>query len=275
MPAVGSGPPIGEEGGQMADAVAASAGIDVAIPAQERLIVALDVPSVDAAHRIVDELGDAVSFYKIGLYLQLDPELPSLFSRLRKDHKSIFVDYKYIDVPATVEGGVRTASRLGIRFMTVMGQRHVVEAATRGRESADLKIFAVTLLTAMTEEDLKREYSTELSLQEFVAKRAAQASALGCDGVIASANDIELIRSVAQREDFLIVTPGIRPTGTEHDDQKRTATPYDAIFAGADYLVVGRPIIRQSDKRQAAQRIINEMANALGCRTRSDHRVPS
>jgi orotidine-5'-phosphate decarboxylase len=235
------------------------------LAAREKLIVALDVPSVKEAQGIVDDLKDSVSFYKIGLHLQLDPELPSLFVRLLQDQKRIFLDFKFIDIPATVEGAVKAAVRLHIKFITVMAQRHIVEAAVKGKGSSDLKILAVTLLTGMTEENMRAEYNTNLSLEDFITKRAGSASQAGCDGVISSPNKIELIRSAINREKFLIVT-GIRQIGAEPNDQKRTATPYDAIMNGADYLVVGRPIIRQEDKRRAAQDIVDEMAAALNRR---------
>lgn len=233
------------------------------LAAREKLIVALDVASVKEARAIVEDLQDLVSFYKIGLHLQLDPELPSLFVRLLQDRKRIFLDFKFIDIPATVEGAVKAAARLHIKFITVMAQRHIVEAAVKGRGSSDLKILAVTLLTGMTEEDMRAEYNTNLSLEDFITKRARSASQMGCDGVISSPNEVELIRSAINRDKFLVVTPGIRQMGAEPDDQKRTATPYDAIINGADYIVVGRPIIQQEDKRRAAQDVVDEMAAAL------------
>jgi orotidine-5'-phosphate decarboxylase len=237
-------------------------------PASQKLIVALDVATVDDAHKLVCFLGDTVSFYKIGLHLQLDPGLAELFRTLREQQKGVFLDFKYIDIPATVEGAVAAAARLHIRFITVMGQRHIVQAAVKGKGGSDLKILAVTLLTGMTESDMQREYQTKLSLEEFISKRAKDASEMGCDGVISSPNEIEIIRSVVRNDNLLIVTPGIRPAGTPQDDQKRTATPSDAISRGADYLVVGRPITRAVEPKQAALRIIDEMATVLNYRGR-------
>lgn len=251
----------------------ASARSHILAMAREKLIVALDVASVKEARSIVEDLKDSVSFYKIGLHLQLDPELPSLFARLLQEQKRIFLDFKFIDIPATVEGAVKAAARLRIKFITVMGQRHIVEAAVKGRGSSDLKILAVTLLTGMTEADMKREYNTDLSLENFIKRRAEAASEMGCDGVISSPNEVKLIRSAIRRENFLVVTPGIRQAGAEPDDQKRTATPGDAILNGADYLVVGRPIIHQEERRQAAERIVNEMADALEYRD-LHHAIP-
>jgi orotidine-5'-phosphate decarboxylase len=242
--------------------------------AKEKLIVALDVTSVKEARAIVDELQDSVSFYKIGLHLQLDPDLPALFVRLLQEQKRIFLDFKFIDIPATVEGAVKAAARLHITFITVMGQRHIIEAAVKGRGSSDLKILAVTLLTGMTEEDMQAEYNTNLSLEDFITKRARGASQMGCDGVISSANEVGLIRSAIHRDNFLVVTPGIRRMGAEPDDQKRTATPYAAIINGADYLVVGRPIIQREDKKRAAQEIVDEMAAALNHRENLSRDAP-
>jgi orotidine-5'-phosphate decarboxylase len=236
--------------------------------ASERLIVALDVSSAQEAHGIVDDLKDTVSFYKIGLHLQLDPDLQSLLSRLSNEQKKIFLDFKYIDIPATVEGAIRSTARLGITFTTVMGQRKIIETAVKAKGSSKLKILAVTLLTATTEEEMRNEYNTTLSIQDFIARRARAAADMGCDGVISSPNEVGLIRSVIPRRDFLVVTPGIRPIEAALDDQKRTATPYDAMLNGADYLVVGRPIIQQQDKQQAARRIIDEMKRALAFRER-------
>jgi orotidine-5'-phosphate decarboxylase len=244
-----------------------------AISAREHLIVALDVATAEEALRIIDQLGDTVSFYKIGLHLQLLPELHPILTRLAANQKQVFLDFKYIDIPATVEGVVRRASNLGIKFITVMGQRHIVRAAVEGRTS-DLKILAVTLLTGMSEEDMQKEYQTSVSLREFVKRRAVEAAHLGCDGVISSPNEIQLIRSVIQRNDFLIVTPGIRQLGSAQDDQKRTATPYDAIVNGANYLVVGRPIIRERRPLEAALRIIDEMDSALRYRESLDRSAP-
>jgi orotidine-5'-phosphate decarboxylase len=232
------------------------------LSARERLIVALDVPTTREAQGIVDELGDTVSFYKIGLILQLDQDLRSLFERLIHDEKGIFLDFKYIDIPVTIEGAVRAASRLGIKFITVMGQSHIVQAAVKGRGNSALKILAVTLLTGMSEDDMQKEYNTKLTIEQFIEKRAREASLMGCDGVISSPNEVRLIRSAIQKDNFLVVTPAIRQIGAEPDDQKRTATPRDAIINGADYLVVGRPIIQQRNKREATQRIIDEMAAA-------------
>jgi orotidine-5'-phosphate decarboxylase len=234
--------------------------------ARERLIVALDVADAARATAIVDRLGDTVSFYKIGLHLQLAPELHSIIEKLTREGKHIFLDFKYFDIPATVAAAVRMAAPLGVRFLTVMGQQQIVEAAVAARGDAGVKILAVTLLTGVSEDDMRQEFDTALGLDEFVLRRATAAERFGADGVISSPNEIGLIRAHTRASDFLVVTPGIRPTGAARDDQKRTATPHEAILRGADYLVVGRPVIRAAEPRDAAARIIDEIARALVAR---------
>jgi orotidine-5'-phosphate decarboxylase len=231
--------------------------------ARQHLIVALDLATADEAMRMADCLGDSVSFYKIGLHLQLSPELHGLIRHLTRAQKQIFLDFKYIDIPATIGGVIKMAAGMGVRFVTVMGQRSIVRAAVAARGAADLRILAVTLLTSTNEEDLRQEYRTPLSLAQFVEQRAIAAERENCDGVISSPNDVTLIRSAIPTPGFLIVTPGIRPAGAETDDQKRTATAYEAIARGADYLVVGRPIILDRAPRDAARHLVDEIARAL------------
>ena len=161
--------------------------------ASERLIVALDLAGADEAFKIVERLADTVSFYKIGLHLQLAPGLHTLVATLKSAQKRLFLDFKYIDIPATVAGAVRTAAELDIDFITVIGQQQVVRAALEARGTARAKVLAVTLLTAMTEADLQKEYHTALTLREFVERRAIAAAQAKADGVIASPNEIELI----------------------------------------------------------------------------------
>jgi orotidine-5'-phosphate decarboxylase len=233
------------------------------VRARDRLIVALDVGSVREAKGIVQELDDAVSFYKIGPHLLLDTELHSLLNYLRAESKAVFLDLKVFDIPATVEGAVRTAAALGVKFITVAGQQPIMEAAVKARGNTTLQILVVTLLTYMTQEDLKREYSSATSLDEFILGRAKFAAGHGCDGVISSAKEVRLIRENIERKDFLIVTPGIRPGNSSLDDQKRVATPYDAIKNGSNYLVIGRPIISRKPRYDAAMAILREIQQAL------------
>ena len=230
--------------------------------ARDKLIVALDVDSVRSALAIVDQLGEAVTFYKVGLHLQLDRELHSLLERLIKSQKRIFLDFKAFDIPETVSGTVKAASNLGVDFITVVGQRAIVRAAVNAR-SDRLKILVVTLLTGMDQSDLHNEYRTEMPISEFVTRRAQFAAESGCDGVISSAREVDIIRQAVNSRDFLIVTPGIRPSGISNDDQKRVATPYDAIKKGADYLVIGRPIIRADNPLAAVRTVIEEMARGI------------
>jgi orotidine-5'-phosphate decarboxylase len=232
--------------------------------ARDRLIVALDVGKVEEAERIVRELEGTVDYFKVGLHLQLDPALHGLIAYLLHREKKIFLDFKAFDIPATVAGAVRASAALGVTFITVIGQEQIVEAAVKARGNSGLKILVVTLLTGMNEKDMQREYSTEIPMNDFIVKRARFAANEGCDGVISSAREVELIRRNV-RDGFLIVTPGIRPhdAGVMNDDQKRIMTPYDAIIAGANYLVVGRPIIQQYDRASAAERILDEMQRAL------------
>ncbi len=235
----------------------------VRVQARDRLIVALDVGSVGEAKRIVQELDDAVSFYKIGPHLLLDPELHSLLRYLKAELKAVFLDLKVFDIPTTVEGAVRAAAVLGVKFITVAGQQPIMEAAVKARGSATLQILVVTLLTYMTQEDLKREYGSAASLDEFILGRAKFAAGHGCDGVISSAKEVRLIRENIERKDFLIVTPGIRPRNSSIDDQRRVVTPYDAIKNGSDYLVVGRSIISHKPRYDAAMAILREMQQAM------------
>jgi orotidine-5'-phosphate decarboxylase len=246
----------------MVEAVPIPPGIRRIDPIRDKLVVALDVATVSQALELVERLGDAVSFYKIGLHLQFDRQLHALFDHLLLNQKRIFVDFKAFDIPATVEAAVKMAANLGIDFITVVGQQPIVEAAVRARGAAALKILAVTLLTGMNQEDMQREYNTASTTEEFIRRRARQAAETGCDGVISSPREAALIRDCVDRTNFLIVTPGIRLPGGAQDDQKRVATPHEAISGGADYIVVGRPIVRSADPAAAATQIVADMRRA-------------
>lgn len=232
--------------------------------ARDRLIVALDVGVVKEAEAIVQELGDSVSFYKIGMHLLLEPGLHDLIRYLKDKSKDIFLDFKVFDIPATVEGAVRAAAALGIKFITVAGQQPIMKAAVKARGDAALQILVVTLLTYMDQEDLKREYGSAASIDDFILERAKFAANNGCDGVISSAREVRLIKDNIQRDNFKIVTPGIRPRNSSLDDQKRVATPHEAIINGSDYLVIGRPITHGGKpRREAALEILREMQGAM------------
>lgn len=224
----------------------------------DRLIVALDVPDAAAARALVQRLGDAVSFYKIGLELAMSEEFFALLAWLRAQGKDVFVDLKFFDIPETVARAVRALSRHGARFCTVHGNQAMMEAAARAKGDT-LKVLAVTALTSLDRGDLD-DLGFRCDVGELVLSRARRALAAGCDGVVSSGLEVERLRREAPRE-LIVVTPGIRPLdNTAESDQKRVMTPARALQAGADYLVVGRPIRDAADPRAAAQAIQREIA---------------
>jgi len=223
---------------------------------RERLIVALDLSSVEAAEALVARLGDAVSFYKIGYQLAYAGGL-AYAQRLAGAGKQVFLDLKLHDIGNTVAQGVKSVARLGATFLTVHAYPQTMQAAVEAREGG-LRILAVTVLTSYDDSDLKAAgYAT--SVKALVARRAEQAGALGVDGLVCAPEEAANVRAIAG-SGMTLVTPGIRPAGAEAGDQKRIMTPAAAIAAGADYLVVGRPIVAASDPRAAAETIIAEIA---------------
>jgi orotidine-5'-phosphate decarboxylase len=223
---------------------------------RERLIVALDLPSVEAAEALVGRLGDAVSFYKIGYQLAYAGGL-AYAHRLAGAGKQVFLDLKLHDIGNTVAQGVKSVARLGATFLTVHAYPQTMKAAVEAREGR-LAILAVTVLTSYDDSDLKAAgYDT--SVKALVAGRAEQARVLGVDGLVCSPEEAATVRTIAGAG-MTLVTPGIRPAGAQAGDQKRTATPAEAIAAGADYLVVGRPIVAAPDPRAVAEAIIAEIA---------------
>jgi orotidine-5'-phosphate decarboxylase len=232
------------------------------IPRNERLILALDVPGFDEARALVEQLGDSVAFYKIGLELATTGDYFRLLDWLLARGKRVFADLKLYDIPATVGAAVRQMSRSGASFLTVHGDRAIMEAAAENKGST-LRILAVTVLTSVNREDLVAMGIT-LDVETLALMRAEQAVRSGCDGVIASPLEAAKLRRRVGAGP-LIVTPGIRPRGhAGSDDQKRVATAADAIRAGADHLVVGRPIRAAADPRAAALELQREIAGALG-----------
>jgi orotidine-5'-phosphate decarboxylase len=231
----------------------------VPIPPHDRLIVALDLPDVAAAEAMVEKLAGAVSFYKIGFELVLAGGLP--FARsLTRAGKKIFLDLKLHDIANTVTRTSERAAELGATFLTVHAFPPTMRAAVEGRGHGALKILAVTVLTSWDDNDLKAAgYSS--SVKELVQKRAEQAREIGIDGLVASAAEAADLRN--KIGSMLLVTPGIRPSGEAAGDQKRIVTPKDAIKAGADYLVVGRPIVGAKDPKAAAEAIVAEIGAAL------------
>ncbi|WP_273502732.1 orotidine-5'-phosphate decarboxylase [Paracoccus sphaerophysae] len=219
----------------------------------DRLIVALDVPNALAGLELARQLGDAVSFYKIGLGMLTGGGL-ALANELKQDHgKRIFLDMKLFDIGATVEAAVRGLAQFDIDFLTVHGDPHVVRAAKQGA-GAEMKILAVTVLTSLDRADLDTALIRPGDLHDLTVERAARAFEAGADGVICSPREAAAIRALPGSR--LIVTPGVRPAGAALGDQKRVETPAAAIEAGADHIVVGRPVWQSHDPRAAAQAIL-------------------
>ena len=229
--------------------------------ADDRLIVALDVPNVLAGLDLAERLGDSVSFYKIGLGMLTGGGL-ALANELKQDHgKRIFLDLKLFDISATIEAAVRGIAQFDLDFLTVHGDPHVVQAARAGAAGSNMKILAVTILTSLDRDDLDDACIKDGSVPDLVQERAGRALTAGADGVIASPQEASLIRQLSEAEGKLIVTPGVRPAGAALGDQKRVTTPGQAITNGADHVVIGRPIWTADDPRQAAQDILREMAS--------------
>jgi orotidine-5'-phosphate decarboxylase len=227
-----------------------------------RLIVALDLPEPGQARGLADALGDLPVTLKIGLELIYAGGL-ALVRELVDEGRSVFLDAKLLDIPNTVERAAASAAALGVTFLTVHGtDAKTLGAAMRGRGDTGTKLLAITVLTSLDEADL-REQGIAASAEEMVLRRARLAAEAGFDGVVASPKEAAAIRA-AMGDSLLIVTPGIRPVGAASADQARIATPADALRAGADYLVVGRPITAAADPRAAAEAILAEMAGAEG-----------
>jgi len=225
---------------------------------RDRLIVALDVSSVEAAQAMVAKLGDAVSFYKIGYQLAYAGGL-GYVATLIDSGKRVFLDLKLHDIGNTVEQGVKSVANTGASFLTVHAYPQTMKAAVEAREG-NLRILAVTVLTSYDDADLAAA-GYDFTVPELVAERAAQARDIGVDGVVCSAEEAAKIRTIVGTK-MALVTPGIRPAGAAAGDQKRIMTPAKAIAAGADYLVVGRPILAAADPKAAAQAIVAEIALA-------------
>jgi orotidine-5'-phosphate decarboxylase len=226
----------------------------------DRLIVALDVPNVVTGIELTTQLGDAVSFYKIGLGMLTGGGL-ALANELKHEHgKRIFLDMKLFDISATVEAAVRGFTQFDIDFLTVHGDPHVVRAAKAGAAGSNMKILAVTILTSLDRADLDASLIRDGAIPDLVVERAGRAFDAGADGVIASPQEAAAIRALPESNGRLIVTPGVRPEGAAPGDQKRVATPALALRDGADHIVVGRPIWQAQNPRAAAQAILKQMA---------------
>lgn len=230
--------------------------------ARDRLIVALDVPSVSRADQLIAELGEAASFYKIGYQLIYRPGGLDLAQRIVASGKKLFVDAKLLDIAETIENGVASIAALGAHFVTVHAQhRQTLAAAARAASGTQTRILGVTVLTSLDASDLA-EFGWAGTAGELVRDRVKIAVACGIHGVVASGVEAPLIRAYAGT-DLLIVTPGVRRATDAAGDQKRVVTPRDAVAGGADYIVVGRPIVASDNPRAAAEAIVAEM----GCKT--------
>ena len=224
--------------------------------ADDRLIVALDVPNALAGLKLAKTLGDSVSFYKIGLGMLTGGGL-ALANELKVEQgKRIFLDMKLFDIGATIEAAVRGLAAYEIDFLTVHGDPHVVRAAKEGAAGKPLKILAVTILTSLDRADLDAGLIRPGDVADIVIERAERAFDAGADGVIASPHEAGLIRALPGATGKLIVTPGVRPAGSALGDQKRVATPAQAIRDGADHIVVGRPIWASADPRKSTEAIL-------------------
>lgn len=228
----------------------------------DRLIVALDVPNILHGLDLADRLGDAVSFYKIGLGMLTGGGF-ALANELKHERgKRVFLDMKLFDIGATVEAAVRGISQHSLDFLTVHGDPQVVRAAAEGASGTDTKILAVTILTSLDRADLDANMILPGEIAAITVERAARALAAGADGIIASPQEAALIRALPEAVGKLIVTPGVRPAGAAMGDQKRVATPAQAVRDGVDHIVVGRPVWQADDPRAAAQAILTELSQA-------------
>jgi orotidine-5'-phosphate decarboxylase len=227
--------------------------------ADPRLIVPLDVPAAADARALVERLGDAVSFYKVGLELFAGDGM-AVARELKGQGKQVFIDWKLHDIGTTVERAARALAGSGCDFLTVHGEPQVMAAAVRGCKGSPLKILAVTVLTSLTDEDLAEMGYAEAA-PALVERRIRQALAAGCHGVVASPHEAALAREIGGG-DFLVVTPGVRPDWSAKNDQARAATPAEALRAGASHIVCGRPITAADDPRAAALKVAAEMAGA-------------
>jgi orotidine-5'-phosphate decarboxylase len=230
------------------------------IATRDRLIVALDLPSVAAAEAMIARLGDSVTFYKIGYQLGYAGGLP-LVRQLADAGKKVFVDLKLHDIGHTVARGTESVARLGATFLTVHAYPQTMKAAVEASAGSGLKVLAVTVLTSYDDGDLHAA-GYRLDVSDLVEARARQAQVLGVDGIVCSPEEAAALRKIVGHP-MSLVTPGIRPAGSAVGDQKRIMTPARAIAAGADYLVVGRPVMEAADPKAAADAIVAEIEQAL------------
>jgi len=240
--------------------VAAATLAQAHLKADPRLIVPLDLPTVEEARAMVEALGEAVSFYKVGLELFAGGEGMTLARELKAAGKQVFLDWKLHDIGTTVQRAAAVLAQSGCDLLTVHGEPQVMASAVRGRGTSGLKILAVTVLTSLSDDDLA-EVGYHETARALVERRIHQAIAAGCDGVVASPHEAALARALGGK-DFLVVTPGVRPDWAAKNDQARAATPLEALRAGASHVVCGRPITAANDPHAAARRVAGEMSGA-------------
>jgi orotidine-5'-phosphate decarboxylase len=230
---------------------------------EDRLIVALDLPMIGEAREIVRKLDGVAAFFKLGLWLQFAEGFDGFLAELLRAGKKVFLDAKMFDIGETVKQGVKRAAERGVSFVTVHGDGEIMQAAAEGRGGSALKVFAITVLTSLDERGLY-DLGSSLSVEELIRRRVRRAAECGCDGIIASPHDNpNAMRAEAGAPRLLVATPGVRLPGAASDDHKRVGTPAQAIAAGADYLVVGRPIVKSADPAREALAIIADMRRGL------------
>jgi len=238
---------------------------DIPEAMSERLIVALDLPTIEAAGQLVRQLDGIITFYKIGLWLLFAPGAERFIDGLIAQGRRVFLDAKMYDIGETVKQGVSRAVERGVSFVTVHGDPEIMRAAVEGKGGAKhTRILAISVLTSLNDQAM-REMGHAMPVQELIRLRVRQAMAAGCDGIVASAgDDPDALRRQANAGHMLVVTPGIREPGASVDDHKRHTTPAQAIARGADYLVVGRPIAKAEEPAAAARRIVADMERGGG-----------
>ena len=231
------------------------------IDPRDRMIVALDLPSVTDAQAMIGKLGGSVTFYKIGMELVYAGGL-DLVRQLSSNGKKVFLDLKLHDIPNTVEKATQRVADLGATFLTVHAFPQTMKAALKGKGSSSLQILGVTVMTSYDDSDLI-EAGYAMGVRDLVAHRAQQAKIIGIDGLILSPEEVGSMRTLVGSS-LTLITPGIRPKGSENGDQKRVMTPGEAISAGADYLVIGRPITSAGDPEAVANAVVDEISSVLG-----------
>lgn len=223
---------------------------------QDKIICALDFTDPEKAKKLVEELGDTINFYKVGMLLQFSGGL-DIIKWLHKNNKKVFLDMKYYDIPETVASVVRKVADTGVHFLTIHGNSKIIEQAVEARGDSHLKLLAITVLTSMDSGDLE-ELGLKIPVQDMVSYRVAKAVEFGCDGIITSGHEVGGIKE-KYGDKIIAITPGIRPAGESLHEHKRPVTPAEAIKSGADYLVIGRPIYGAPNPRKAAENIIKEI----------------